>query len=130
MRLPRVHPDLECPENVMTSKFATLKLSVICAMGLGASAIVPTAGAAAGPYHAEASLATAVQSATDKDIDGVAWRCEGDKCVGKAERRNSLDSYMKECREVAAALGKLTRFYSRGREMNQRDLDNCNRAAP
>ncbi len=115
----------------MTSKFARLKRLVICALGLGASAIVPTAGAASsGPYQAEATLATAVQSATDKDVDGVTWRCEGDKCIGKAERRNSLDSYMKECRKVAAALGKLTRFYSRGREMSPRDLDNCNRAAP
>ena len=67
--------------------------------------------------------------AKHKDVDGVKWQCEGDKCVGKAERRASLDSYMKECRKVAAGLGKLTRFYSRGREMSQRDLDNCNRAA-
>ena len=116
----------------MTSaKFATLKLSVICAMGLAASCIVPAATAAstAGPYHAEATLATAVQAATDKDVDGVTWRCEGETCVGKADRRDSLDSYMKECRKVAAALGKLTRFYSRGRQMSERDLNNCNRAA-
>lgn len=115
----------------MTSaRMTKLKLAVICAMGLGASAFVPAAMAAsAGPYQAEATLATAVQSATDKDVDGVAWRCEGDKCVGKAERRNSLDSYMKECRKVSAALGKLTRFSSRGREMSSPDLENCNRAA-
>jgi hypothetical protein len=113
----------------MTSKLMTLKLSMVCAMGLGASAVVATASAAAGPYQAEVTLATAVQSATDKDVDGVAWRCEADKCVGKAERRNSLDSYMKECRKVAAALGKLTRFYSRGREMDASDLETCNRAA-
>jgi hypothetical protein len=114
----------------MTSaNITTLKLAIICAMGLGASAVMPTAGAAgAGPYQAEATLATAVQSATDKDVDGVTWHCEADKCVGKAERRNSLDSYMKECRKVAAGLGKLTRFYSRGREMSPRDLENCNRA--
>ncbi len=116
----------------MTSaKFAMLKLSAVCMLGLGTSALVPAASAAsaAGPYHAEATLAAAVPSATDKDVDGVQWRCEGDKCVGKAERRSSLDSYMKECRKVAAGLGKLTRFYSRGREMSSRDLDNCNRAA-
>ena len=113
----------------MTSKFATLKSSMICTMGLVASAIIPTAGAAGVPYQAEATLATAVQSAADKDVDGVTWHCEGDKCVGKAERRSSLDSYMKECRKVAASLGKLTRFYSRGREMNRSDLENCNRAA-
>ena len=116
----------------MTSaKISTLKFSIVCAIGLGACGIVPAAFAAsaAGPYKAEATLATAVQSATDKDVDGVKWSCEGDKCVGKADRHSSLDSYMKECRKVAASLGKLTRFYSRGREMSQRDLANCNRAA-
>ena len=115
----------------MTSaKFASGKLSVVCLLGLGTSALAPAASAAsaAGPYYAEATLAAAA-SATDKDVDGVKWTCEGDKCVGKAERRASLDSYMKECRKVAAGLGKLTRFFSRGREMSQRDLDNCNRAA-
>ena len=114
----------------MTSKWANLRVSMICAMALGMSAVVGTAAAAApGPYQAEATLATAVPSAADKDVDGVTWHCEGDKCVGKAERRSSLDSYMKECRKVAGALGKLTRFYSRGREMSSQDLENCNRAA-
>ena len=114
----------------MTSKLANLRVSMICAMGLGMSVLVPTTGSAAsGPYQAEATLATAVQSATDKDVDGVTWHCEGDKCAGKAERRNSLDSYMKECRKVAGALGKLTRFYSRGREMTGGDLKSCNTAA-
>ena len=57
----------------MTSKLANLRVSMICAMGLGMSAIVPPAGAAAaGPYQAEATLATAVQSATDKDVRGWA----------------------------------------------------------
>ena len=42
----------------MTStKFAMLKLSIVCAMGLGTSAIVPAAAAADG-YRAEATLAT------------------------------------------------------------------------
>ena len=114
-----------------SSQLSTLKLSIVCVMGLGTSAVVPAAAAAssAGPYYAEASLATAAPAATDKDVDGVKWTCEGDKCIGKAERRASLDSYMKECRKVAAGLGKLTRFFSRGREMSARDLDNCNRAA-
>lgn len=114
-----------------TLKFATLKLTAVCVIGLGAGGFVPAASAAsaAGAYQAEATLATAVPSATDKDVGGVSWRCEGDKCIGKAERYSSLDSYMKECRKVAASLGKLTRFYSRGRQMSERDLNNCNRAA-
>ena len=114
----------------MTSdKFAMLKLSIVCALGLGAGAVVPAASAAGGTYHAEATLATAVPSATEKDVGGVTWRCEGDKCIGKAERYSSLDSYMKECRKVSAGLGKLTRFYSRGREMTGGDLKSCNSAA-
>ena len=115
----------------MLSKFATLKLAAVCVAASCSGAVIPAASAASatGAYQAEATLAAAVPSATDKDVDGVNWHCEGDKCVGKAERHASLDSYMKECRKVAAALGKLTRFYSRGREMSQRDLDNCNRAA-
>ena len=114
-----------------TLKFATFEVWAVCVIGLGAGGIAPAAYAAsaAGPYQAEATLVTAVQSAADKDVGGVNWRCEGLKCVGKAERHSSLDSYMKECRKVAAALGKLTRFYSRGREMSERDLNNCNRAA-
>ena len=111
----------------MTSKFAMLVFSAVCGLGMGAA--TPAFAAGSGAYHAEATLATPVQSVTEKDVGGVAWRCEGDKCIGKAERRNSLDSYMKECRKVAGALGKLTRFYSRGREMSSSDLENCNRAA-
>ena len=114
----------------MTSdKMAMLKLSIVCAMGLGAGAVVPAAVAAGGPYRAEATLATPVQSVMEKDVGGVAWRCEGDKCIGKADRYSSLDSYMKECRKVSASLGKLTRFYSRGREMTGGDLKSCNSAA-
>jgi hypothetical protein len=114
----------------MTSaKFAKLKLSAVCLIGLYAGAMAPATSAAGAPYEAQATLATPVPSATDKEVDGVNWHCEGDKCVGKAERRSSLDSYMKECRKVSAGLGKLTRFYSRGREMIGGDLQNCNRAA-
>jgi hypothetical protein len=114
----------------MTSdKLATLMFSAVCARGFGLGAVAPAVAAGSGTYHAEATLATAVPSATEKDVGGVKWTCEGDKCVGKAERYSSLDSYMKECRKVSAGLGKLTRFYSRGREMDARDLETCNRAA-
>jgi hypothetical protein len=112
----------------MTSdKLATLVFSTVCALGFGLGAAAPAV--AAGAYHAEATLATAVASPTEKDVGGVKWTCEGDRCIGKAERYSSLDSYMKECRKVSAGLGKLTRFYSRGREMTGGDLKSCNSAA-
>jgi hypothetical protein len=106
-------------------KSMTLTVVAVCMIGLSGAA----AAAGSGAYQAEASLVQAVQTATDKDVDGVNWHCDGDKCVGKAERRSSLDSYMKECRKVAAALGKLTAFSSRGRQMSKVDLAICNRAA-
>ena len=111
----------------MTSKFAMLVFSAVCGLGMGAA--TPAFAAGSGAYHAEATLATAVASAREKDVGGVKWTCEGDKCVGKADRYSSLDSYMKECRKVSAGLGKLTRFYSRGREMTGGDLKSCNNAA-
>jgi hypothetical protein len=112
---------------MMSDKFATLMFSAVCALGLGLGAAPAVAAGSA--YHAEATLATAVSSATEKDVGGVKWTCEGAKCVGKADRYDSLDSYMKECRKVSAGLGKLTRFYSRGREMTGGDLKSCNTAA-
>jgi hypothetical protein len=100
---------------MMSDKFAMVMVSVVCAWDLGWA---PLPGRCGGfrAYHAEARW-PAGAVVTEKDVGGVAWRCEGDKCIGKAERYSSLDSYMKECRKVSAGLGKLTRFYSRGREM-------------
>jgi len=71
---------------MMSDKFAMVMVSVVCALGLGMGATTPAVAAGSGAYHAEATLATPVQSVTEKDVGGVAWRCEGDKCIGKAER--------------------------------------------
>ena len=59
----------------------------------------------------------------------INWRCTGDKCVGTPVGRKSPGSRMDECRKVAAALGKLSSFSSRGKELTKRDLDSCNRGA-
>jgi hypothetical protein len=84
---------------------------------------------AAAEYQAEASLERALPASTDTEIDGVNWRCTGDKCVGTPVGRKSASSRMDECRRVAAALGRLASFSSRGKELSKRDLDNCNRGA-
>jgi hypothetical protein len=98
---------------------------IACALCLGTADI---AAAADGPV-AEASLTRALPAATDTEIDGVIWHCQGDKCVGTAVGRAAPVSRLDHCRKVASALGKLTRYSSRGREMTARDLDNCNRVA-
>jgi hypothetical protein len=92
-------------------------------------AIPQMAGAAGKPFRAEATLATAVSSAVDHEIDGVKWRCEGEKCVGTAESRSSLDSLVRECRKVSAVVGQLKSYSSRGRDLAGNAVSPCNRGA-
>lgn len=80
------------------------------------------------PVQAEASLVRALPAATNTEIDGVNWLCEREKCVGKA-KRPPPDSNIRACRKVAAALGQLASFSSRGRELSKDDLQSCNRVA-
>jgi hypothetical protein len=90
-----------------------------------------SAGSMAGapPFSGEATLAKAIAAPSEVQVDGVTWRCQGDKCQGRAERRSTLDSQIKECRKVAAALGELTAYTSRGREMTKGSVETCNRLA-
>jgi hypothetical protein len=85
--------------------------------------------AGAPPFSGEATLAKAVAAPSEHVVDGVTWKCEGDKCQGRAERRSTLDSQIKECRKVAAVLGELTAYTSRGREMTKGSVETCNRLA-
>jgi len=85
--------------------------------------------AGAPPFSGEATLAKAVPAASEVQVDGVTWKCEANKCVGRADRRSTLDSQIKECRKVAEALGELTGYTSRGREMTKGSIETCNRLA-
>lgn len=100
--------------------------SVVAAMAMCVSA---GSLAAAPPFVGEATLATPVAEPREVTIDGVLWRCEGVKCSGRAERRSTLDSHIKECRKVAEVLGELTAYTSRGREMTKGSIEACNRLA-
>jgi hypothetical protein len=99
------------------------------ALGLFALGVLGLSGIRAADYQAAASLERALPGATDTEIDGINWRCTGDKCVGTPVGRKSIGSRMEECRKVAAALGRLSSFSSRGKDLSKRDLDNCNRSA-
>jgi hypothetical protein len=100
-------------------------------LGAIATAALCVSGAAmaGGPFSGMATLATPVAAPSETQVDGVTWHCEADKCTGQADNRSTLDSHMKECRKVAAALGELTSYKSRGREMTQSSVKSCNRAA-
>jgi hypothetical protein len=106
----------------MMRKSAALGLLALGVLGL-------TQTRAADDYQAAASLERALPASTDTEIDGINWRCTGDKCIGTPVGRRPSGSRMDECRKVAAALGRLSSFATRGKELSKRDLDNCNRGA-
>lgn len=99
------------------------------AFGLFALGMLGLMEARAADYQAAVALERALPATTDTEIDGVNWRCTGDKCVGTPVGRKAPGSRMDECRKVAAALGRVASFASRGKELTKRDLDACNRSA-
>lgn len=99
---------------------------------LGALALLAPGGAVAAPqegFRGVAILASPATVARTVTVNGVAWSCEADRCQGQADRFSSFDSHMKECRKVAAALGPLASYSSRGLVMRKGSLGVCNRAA-
>ena len=99
------------------------------ALGLFALGTLGLVESRAADYQAAASLERGLPATTDTEIDGVNWRCTGDKCVGTPVGGKSPGSGMAECRKMAAALGRVASFSSRGKELSKKDLDNCNRSA-
>lgn len=104
-------------------------LAMVSAVALCTLAMSNLASAENPAYTARAVLVTAVSAPSEAEIAGVKWRCDGDQCEGKGNRQGSMDSYMKECRKVAEALGELSAYTSRGRSMSKRDVQSCNKLA-
>jgi len=104
----------------------SVMMKAVAILGLG---ICAGAWAAAPSFTGGAVLAKPVAAPADQVVDGVTWHCEGAKCEGKAERRSTLDSQMKECRRVAEALGELVEYTSRGRPMSKSAVETCNKLA-
>jgi hypothetical protein len=91
-------------------------------------AVAISAAAFAGtPFSGELTLSKAVAAPSETQVDGITWRCEAEKCVGRTDSRSTLDSQMKECRKVVEALGEITSYRSRGRDMTKSSVVTCNR---
>ena len=97
-------------------------------LAIAAAAVFVSGTAFAAPtvFNGQATLATPASAPIDATVSGVAWHCEADKCVGSAERYSSLDNPVKECRKVAAAVGPLTAYTTRGRTLSKGTLAACN----
>jgi hypothetical protein len=84
---------------------------------------------APGQFRGAVKLADPSAAPAEARIVGVDWRCAADGCVGEASRYTTIDSVARECRQVAAVLGSVTAYASRGVRLSRSDLAACNRAA-
>ena len=90
--------------------------------------IAAPAFAATTSFHSEAKLANAAGAPASATISETAWRCDAGACVGETAHR-SLDNPVRECRKVAAVLGPLAAYETRGIKLDGGDLKACNVAA-
>lgn len=96
-----------------------------------AFSVLAMSGAAWGEnaFSGQVTLVNAVAAPAELVVEGVKWRCEGDKCVGTAERRSTLNSFIKDCRKVSAAVGPVAAYEARGRAATRGEISTCNRLA-
>ena len=105
---------------MQTKVLSAAILAIALLSANGASAAVE------GQFRAQVKLVTPVAAPTTTVVNKVNWTCEGGTCVGVADRSPGLDSFMKQCRKVRAALGPLTAYSSRGVQMSPSNVANCN----
>lgn len=102
------------------------RLGLLLAAALATAVAAPHAQAGESSRR-EAQRVEAVAASLETAVDEVSWTCVGDRCVGTGPKR--LDSMMRECRKVSAAVGPLASFERSGRKMSARDVATCNRLA-
>ena len=93
------------------------------------TAFAQSAFAQAAAYRGEARLVSANSAPREQVIAGVAWRCDGDQCLGSAERKANLDGLVRECKKVVAVVGPVASYKSGGRELTDGQVRACNKAA-
>ena len=103
---------------------------MLSAIAAGAVLVSGSAYAQVAAFKGEAKLVAATSAPHEDVIAGVAWRCEGDACVGAAPRKTNLDGVVRECRKVVAVVGPVASYKTGGRELTGGELKACNRAAP
>ena len=97
---------------------------IVCVMSSSSGAWAATSA-----FVGAATLVNAVAAAQELQVEGVIWHCTGDSCVGKAETRSSLNSFVKDCRKVAEIVGPLAAYTGNGRTATKGEIRACNRLA-
>ena len=103
---------------------------MLSAIAAGAVLVSGAAYAQSMAYKGEARLLNAASAPREETIAGVAWRCEGDACVGAAPRKTNLDGVVRECKKVVAIIGPVSSYKTGGRQLTDGELKACNRGAP
>jgi hypothetical protein len=103
-----------------------MQTKVLSAAVLAVALLAANGASAAEGFRAQAKLVTPVAAPTAQVISSVEWKCDGDACLGVSKYAPGLDSFMKQCRKVRAALGPLAAYSSRGIKMSDIDVANCN----
>jgi len=103
---------------------------MLSAIAAGAVLVSGAAYAQVAAFKGEAKLVSAASAPREDTIAGVAWRCEGDACVGAAPRRTNLDGVVRECRKVVAVIGPVASYRTATRQLDDGELKACNRDAP
>lgn len=96
----------------------------VLALAAGGAAL-----AQAPAYQASATLVTPASTPVSATVNGAAWSCAGADCTAMAARYSTLDSVMKECRKVSAAVGPLASYQARGRVLSAGNVSACNKGA-
>lgn len=99
------------------------------AIGLTALSISPAHAMGSGRFKGEALLAEPTATVVEAKVAGVKWTCVDRVCIGVGPAYSGLDDLQKECGKLAAAVGPLAGFKSRGRIVVGDKLEICNRLA-
>jgi hypothetical protein len=108
------------PRTLLT---ATLALAATFA---GFAATVEPAHAATRGGAYAVTLTSPVSAPRREIVDGVLWRCEGERCSAPADGERTLAL----CGKVARKFGALAAFTGPQGALSTEDLARCNSAAP
>jgi hypothetical protein len=110
---PRRRALISCAVTAAMSLVATLASFTVTA--------APAEAAARGTVHV-AALASPLAEPRREIVDGVLWRCEGDRCTASVEGSRPV----RICGRVAKKFGEVARFTSPEGELAAEDLARCN----
>lgn len=87
---------------------------------LGFAALGTAQAAPRGNYIA--ALATPLAAPRQEIVDGVLWKCAGERCAAPSEGARAV----LVCQRVARTFGAVARFTTPSGELSSEDLSRCN----